>query len=64
MHFSWLLNMKIRIQLKVFLWLEKAASQGHAGAQYALGVCSYFGQGIEQDGKKAQEWYDKAAIQG
>jgi TPR repeat protein len=42
----------------------KAADQGHAQAQYNLGVMYENGQGVEQDFKEAVKWYQKAADQG
>lgn len=43
---------------------EKAAAQGHANAQYGLGVLHTYGQGVKQDDFKAVEWYQKASVQG
>ena len=45
-------------------YYEKAAKQGHVGAQYSLGNCYDEGKGIVQDYEKATEWYEKAAKQG
>jgi TPR repeat protein len=45
-------------------WLEKAAAQGNAVAEYNLGVRYDFGRGVPQDYAKAREWYEKAAAQG
>ena len=45
-------------------FFRKAAEQGHATAQYNLGVCYYNGQGVIQDYKEAVKWYRKAAEQG
>ena len=46
-------------------WWRKAAVQGHAGAQYNLGVAGYGnGDGVPQDYTQAVEWYRKAADQG
>ena len=42
----------------------KAASMGNANAQNILGVCYYYGRGVEKDLRKAFEWWDKAASQG
>ena len=36
------------------------ADQGHAGAQYRLGVMYTFGQGVEQDDVEAGKWFQKA----
>ena len=40
------------------------ANQGDAEAQNNLGLMYDLGQGVEQDYKKAIEWYEKAAEQG
>lgn len=45
-------------------WYHKAASQGYAQAQYALGDVYEFGEGVEVDYVMAQSWYKKAADQG
>ncbi len=46
-------------------WYRKAAEQGHADAQYALGQCYDVEEyGIEPDDAKAVEWYRKAVEQG
>ncbi len=45
-------------------WLEKAAAQGDAEAQYNLGIMYDNGQGVRQNYAKAREWYEKAAAQG
>ncbi len=42
----------------------KAAEQGHAKAQYNLGVMYDIGNGVPEDDAKAVEWYSKAAEQG
>ena len=44
--------------------VRKAAVQGDARAQYALGEMYYRGNGVEQDMSKALEWFEKAARQG
>ena len=43
---------------------EPLAKQGHAAAQYMLGVMYYEGRGVLQDYKIAGKWYRKAAEQG
>jgi TPR repeat protein len=43
---------------------EKAADHGRADAQFILGVCFAFGQGVEKDCGKAAEWFQKAADHG
>ena len=46
-------------------WYRKAAEQGHAGAQYALGLAYDRGNlGLTADEGIAVEWYQKAAEQG
>ena len=45
-------------------WYTKAAEQGHAVAQYALGVAYYYGEGVLKDFKEAVKWWTKAAEQG
>lgn len=49
---------------KTIEWHQKAAYQGDAEAQAALGGLYYFGQGVAQDYQKAFEWHQKAAYQG
>ncbi len=44
--------------------LEKKATAGDAEAQIALGLAYDQGRGIEQDRRKAAEWFGKAAVQG
>lgn len=45
-------------------WYKLAAEKGDADAQNNLGVCYYFGQGVEQNYKTAVKWYRMAAKQG
>jgi TPR repeat protein len=47
-------------------WYRMAAEQGHADAQYNLGVLydRGDGRGIAQDFQEAAKWYRMAAIQG
>ena len=40
------------------------AEQGNAEAQYNLGYCYVFGEGVDQDYAEAVKWYRKAAEQG
>lgn len=47
-----------------FYWEQKLANQGHAVAQYNLGVMYDKGYGVRQDYAKAVEWYTKSANQG
>ena len=45
-------------------WNRKAAEQGHADAQYNLGVMYYNGEGVPLDYAEAARWYRLAAEQG
>ena len=45
-------------------WLRKAAEQGHAQAQFNLGVCYALGNGVPQSYTEAVKWFRKAAEQG
>jgi TPR repeat protein len=47
-----------------FLWYQKSADQGHAGAQCFLGICYDAGRGVGQDHVMAVEWYQMSADQG
>jgi uncharacterized protein len=44
--------------------VESAAEQGHIEAQYNLGVCYYYGHGIDNDIKEAIRWLQKASERG
>ncbi len=44
-------------------WFQRAADQGHARAQCALGRCYAEGQGVEASYSEATRWYRKAADQ-
>ena len=43
---------------------QPPAKQGHAAAQYHLGLLYANGQGVPKDDAQARQWYEKAAIQG
>ena len=45
-------------------WFRLAADQGHADAQFELGVMYYAGVGVPQDEAEAVRWYRFAADQG
>lgn len=45
-------------------YLTLAAEQGHAEAQYELGLIYEFGHGVEKNIPQAIKWYQKAAEQG
>ena len=51
---------------KAFYWYEKAAEQGHSGAQYTLAVfyaTTFDDFGVPKDDRKALYWFDKAQKQ-
>ena len=43
------------------MWYKKAAEQGNAEAQCALGECYYQAFGVEKNEKEARKWYKEAA---
>ena len=43
---------------------REAAEQGHAEAQFNLGICYEDGDGVEWNYDEAIKWYSKAADQG
>jgi TPR repeat protein/DNA-binding response OmpR family regulator len=45
-------------------WFRTAAEQGHAEAQFNLGLHYAFGRGVVKDHAEAFKWYRKAADQG
>ena len=45
-------------------WSRKAADQGHAPAQYNLGVMYRNGRGVPQDYVRAHIWFSLSAAQG
>ena len=45
-------------------WYRKAAEQGYARAQSALGFMYNTGQGVQQDFAEAEKWFRNAAEQG
>ena len=45
-------------------WYRKAAEQGHAKAQFNLGLTYYYGEGVPKDVAEAVKWYRKAAELG
>lgn len=52
---------KIEDYQKAVEWYTKAAEQNFVNAQYMLGNCYYFGEGVSQNYKTAVKWYTKAA---
>ena len=45
-------------------WLKKAADNGHAKAQWHLGVRYFAGADVEKDLDQSEYWFKKAAEQG
>lgn len=45
-------------------WFLKAADQGHASAQYNLGVMYMLGEGIEHSNTKAAKWFNESGKLG
>ena len=45
-------------------WYRKAAKQEHLDAQFHLGNCYFYGQGISKNEFRAIEYFQKAAEQG
>jgi len=45
-------------------WLQRAARQGDAKAQYNLGVAYRDGEGVRQNRRQARSWLERAAKQG
>ena len=45
-------------------WYLKSADQGHANSQCNIGVCLYYGQGVEKDEEGAAFWFRQSAEQG
>ena len=54
----------IREEKATALWLEKAAKQGHIGAQYLIAVCYEKGRGVSRNIGRSIEYYKKAALNG
>lgn len=49
---------------QAFIRLKPAAQKGQPDAQYAIGYMYYYGQGVEEDRKKAWFWINQAAAAG
>ena len=45
-------------------WWRKAAEAGRKDAQWYIGVCYYYGRGVDRDVAQAMGWFRKAAAQG
>lgn len=45
-------------------WWCKPAEAGSKGAEWAIGLCYYYGRGVNRDVAQAMVWFRKAAAQG
>lgn len=45
-------------------WFQMAADQGHACAQFHVGMAYITGEGVPRDYPKAMQWFRKAGDQG
>ena len=45
-------------------WFKLAAEQGDSNAQYNIGRCYEYGNGVEQSYEEAAKWYQLAADSG
>ena len=45
-------------------WIKKAAEKGYRQWQCNLGICLFYGHGVEKDIVAANQWYGKSAEQG
>ncbi len=50
--------------MRAFHWYLQAAEQGHADAQYQVGLMYELGQGVDKDIGEAELWYQRAVDQG
>jgi TPR repeat protein len=46
------------------MWYTKAVELGHPAAQYDLGICYYYGQGVAPNREKTIELWKLSAAQG
>jgi TPR repeat protein len=45
-------------------WWRKAAEAGSRTAQWYIGLCYYYGRGVDRDAAQAKVWFRKAAVLG
>ncbi len=50
--------------LQAAYWFEKAAAQGHQGAQLRLGMLYYQGEGVERSNERAFYWFERSIVGG
>lgn len=53
-----------RVHGRPISWIKKEAKEGRANWQCNLGVCYFYGEGVEKNLSEASKWYKKAAEQG
>ena len=56
--------MEVEDRTEAAKWYQKAAEQGYAEAQFSLGQCYFYGNGVNKNKFEAAKWYQKAADQG
>lgn len=49
---------------KAMWWYQRAATAGHAGAQYNLGLMYLKGEGVVRDARQGLGWIEKAVDSG
>jgi len=64
LYYYWDEGLKQDLVAATAKWFRKAAAQEHASAQYRIGTCYIFGEGVEQNHTLAATWVSKAAAQG
>ena len=45
-------------------WWRKAAEAGEKDAEWNMGLCYYYGRGVDRDVAQAMAWFRKSAAQG
>jgi TPR repeat protein len=53
-----------RDDTKAAKYFRRAAVQGHAKAQYNLGILYQLGRGVPRDLERASYWFDRAKANG
>lgn len=53
-----------RVHGRPISWIKKAAEEGRANWQCNLGVCYFYGEGVEKNMSEASKWFKKASEQG
>jgi TPR repeat protein len=45
-------------------WWRKAAYAGEKGSQWYMGLCYYYGRGVDRDVAQAMAWFRESAARG